>query len=90
MLSDPYPILTLVTLVEFILVAGRVIKCLTTSMASSLPGNWTSCSYKRKSECCLVSKQKNLDKLTLNNSKVASALILSGTLFHSFGPLTIK
>ena len=27
-------------------------------------------------------------KLTLNNLKVAAAVILSGTLFHSFGPLT--
>ena len=51
-------LLTLVTLVEFILVAGRVIRCLTTSLANSLPGNWTSCSYNRKSEGCPVSKQE--------------------------------
>ena len=62
-------LLTFVTLVKFILVARRVIrsKCLTTSMASSLlctiPGNWTNCSYNRKSEGCPVSNLKKLDEL---------------------------
>ena len=38
-----HPVLTLVTLVEFILVGGKAIRFLTTSLASSLPRNWTSC-----------------------------------------------
>ena len=33
-------------------------------------------------------EDKNFDKLTLKLSKVSSALIPLGTLFHSFGPLT--
>ena len=33
-------------------------------------------------------KSRNCDKLTLNESNEAAALIFSGTMFHNFGPLT--
>ena len=48
----------LIYLIEFIRRIGRVIRCLTTSLACSLPMSLTNCSCSRRPEGCPVSKQE--------------------------------